>query len=215
MSIRKTIPLLFLIFMATALFAQTAEEKERIKRQRLRTIDLYHLSVGMDSHFNRNAFFSPKVSVGMGSFRNRVNADIGVRYTIGGSVFFDYEESILLHQLPIFVSVQFNFVSWRTNCAYLGTEIAYHIPITASHHILSTGTVITDNKIGHAHGSGRIKAGIRINRWDASLFYEYDFAPMMNQKYVYETPGYDYDILRDALFERSRGGFSISYSFIL
>ena len=107
MSIRKTIPLLFLIFAATALFAQTAEEKERIKRQRLKTIDLYHLSVGMDSHFNQNAFFSPKLSVGMGSFRNRINADIGVRYTIGGSVFFDYEESILLHQLPIFVSAQF------------------------------------------------------------------------------------------------------------
>ena len=208
-------PLLFLIFMSATLLSQTKEEKERIKRQRLRTVDLYHISVGMDSHFNQNVFFSPKLSLGIGSFRNRLNVGAGVRYMVGGSVFFEEEESILLHQLPLFASVQFNFISWRAHCAYIGTEIAYHIPITASHHILSTSTVITDNNLGQAHCSGRIKVGARINRWEFGFFYEYDFAPMINQKYVYESSEYDYDILRSALFERSRYGFSISYNFIL
>lgn len=216
MRIRKTTPLLLLLlFVTTALFSQTAEEKERIKRQRLRTIDLYHVSVGMDAQFNQNVYFSPKLSLGMGSFRNRVNADLGVKYMVGSSLFFEYDEFILIQQLPVFASVQCNLVSWEGNCVYIGAELAYHIPITASHHITSTGTIHTDNNLGLAHFSGRIKAGTRIDRWEGYLFYEYDFAPMMNQKYVYESPEYDYDILRGALFERTRYGISLSYNFIL
>lgn len=199
-NLRKILPVFLLLFATTALFAQTAEEKARIKRQRLRMIDLFHIGVGLDAHFNRNLFFSPKVSFGIGSFRNIINADVGVKYMVGGSVNDNNDESIMVHQIPIFASVQCNLTSWKDNSLFVGAEIAYHIPL---------------NELGQSHFSGRIKSGLRLGRWDAYLFYEYDLAPMMNQKYVYESPYYNYDALHDTLFERMRYGISISYFFIL
>lgn len=215
MTIRKIISLLFLLFVTITLFSQTTEEKQQIKRQRLSTIDLYHFSIGIDTHFNQNLLFSPKISLGIGSFRNKINADAGIKYTFGGSAFFCDEEHILVSQLPLFASTQFNLVSWEANCAFVGGEIAYCIPIVGFHYLPSTSTPKFDKHLCRGHFYGRIKVGTRINRWEIGLFYEYDFAPMMNQKYVYESPEYDYDILRDALFERARWGLSLNYNYVL
>ena len=215
MTIRKVLLVLFLALASTTLFSQTAKEKEQIKRKRLRTIDLYHINVGLDAHFNQNLFFSPKASFGIGSFRHILNADVGIRYTLGGSAFFGKEEYVMVHQLPIFISAQCNFVSWETGCVFIGAEIAYHIPITGLHYVPSTSTLKFDNQLNQAHFSGRAKAGARINQWEIGLFYEYDLAPMMDQKHVYESPEYDYDILHDYLFERIRYGISLGYNFIL
>lgn len=204
---------LLLFLFATTLFAQTTEEKERIRQQRLRTIDLFHLSTGMDVHANQNVFFSPKFSIGIGSFRNLFNADLGVRYTLGGSMFSGQSESIMTHQIPVFLSAQCNMVSWKTNCVFIGAEIAYHIPITAFHFLPSTFRF--DSNLNSAHFSGRAKIGARIDQWETSLFYEYDLAPSMKQKYVYESNEYNYDVLHNTLFERMRYGVSVSYIFNL
>ena len=192
-------------------YAQSPHEKEMLKKERFRRIEFFHASFGADVSANKSVYASPRVSLGIGSRRNLLNADIGLKYKIGNPFFFDDNEHLVPQQLQAFASLQMNLFSWKANCVFLGGNIAYCIPVTTFHYLPSSNIIEFDKEVGLGHFSTQIGAGIMFDRWSISLFYEYDLAPSLNQKYVYESANYDYDHLHDILFERNRIGVSVAY----
>lgn len=87
------------------------------------------------------------------------------------------------------------------------------VPVIAARHRLPDGQSVPDLQIGKNHFTPAAKLGVRIQQCDVSLYYEYDMKPSFNQKYVFETADYDYDLLRPALFERMRFGIRFLYHF--
>lgn len=213
MKLRNIILLLLLLTTVVPAFSQTQPDKKKIKKERLSKVEMFHYAIGFESSFNTNVYFSPEVMYGVGSFRNLINADIGLRYMFGNPFFSDKNERLVDHQIPFFISVQLNFVSWKESCAFIGAEMAYCMPVTVFHHYGESDNVVADRKIGKNHFSSRAKIGVKLNRVGIMAFYEFDLAPMMNQKYVYESAEFDYDALHASLFERTRFGVSLTYYF--
>ena len=212
MKIKKTILLLFLLMVLVPVFSQTSDNNH-VKKERLRYVEFFHYAVGFETSFNKNLYFSPELMIGIGSYRNLINADIGARYMLGSPFVWGKSESLVVHQVPVFFSVRCNVYSWKTNCVSIGGEIEYCMPITVFHHYGDTKKA--DKDVSNEHFSGRVNVGVKLDRLGIGAFYEYDFAPMMNQKYVFESAEYDYDKLHDSLFERMRFGVSLTYYFII
>lgn len=211
MKIRKTILLIYLLTVAVPLFSQIREDNARIKKERLNKIEFFHYAVDFETSFKENVYLSPGIMLGVGSFRNLINANIGLRYMFGNPFLGSKDESLVVHQVPLFLSVQCNVYSWKTSCVNIGAEIDYCMPITVFHHIGDNKKA--DKNVNNGHFSIRGTVGMRFDRFGIGAFYEYDLAPIMNQKYVYESPEYDYDKLHDSLFERTRFGVSLIYYF--
>ena len=208
---RHLIIILF-IFLGTALsFAQSPHEIELIKKKRFNKIEFFHASFGVDFCANKGIYAGPKVSLGIGSFRNLVNADLGFKFKTGNPLFSDDSEHLVPQQLAMFASAQLNITAWKTNCLFVGCEIAYCLPTQTMHYLPSSSIIEYDRLAGCKHLSTQIGAGVRLDHWQIDLYYEYDLAPALNQKYVYESANYDYDHLRDILFERGRMGVSLIY----
>lgn len=201
-----------ILFFAWTLFAQTVDMKQAAKKQRISHIDFYHVSVGAGVAFNRNICVGPQISAGMGSFRNLLNGDVGIRYQFLGVFPRKGVESVSLQQLPVFVSLNLNVFRWKSGCLYLGGEMAF-VSAVAARHRLPDGQIVSDSQIGKNHFTPAAKLGVRIRQCDVSLYYEYDMKPSFNQKYVFETTGYDYELLQPALFERMRFGVRFLYHF--
>lgn len=202
----------WLTFLFFTLSAQTDSSQEAVRRQRISRIDFYHVSVGASVAMNRNYSVGPQISFGVGSFRNILNADVGIRYLFEGAFLQREAERVSLQQLPLFVSLNVNAIRWRTGCFYLGAEMAY-IPTVVAQHRLPDGQLISDIHIGKNHFTPAAKLGFRQGDCDFSLFYEYDMKPSFDQKYIFETVGYDYDALKYSIFERMRMGLRFLYHF--
>lgn len=207
---KYSMAMLFLLLVSVS-YSQTTKEKEMIIKERIRRIEFFHASFGIDVSANKNFYTSPWLSLGVGSFRNLLNADLGVKYTIGNPFFFDDKEHLVPQQLQLFAALQLNVLSWKTNCVFVGGSMAYGVPFAAFHHLPSSNIIEYDKEVGCRHFSTEICTGIRFDNWRMSLFYEYDLAPALNQKYVFESLNYDYDLMKDILFERGRFGFSVAY----
>lgn len=211
----KTVLFISFLMVFVPVFSQTKSMKDHYKKERLSKIDMFHYAVGLEGSFNKAVYFSPEVKFGVGSFRNFINVDVGLRYMFGNPFFNYKEECLVVHQIPLFVSVQFNAYSWNQNRTFIGAEMAYIIPITVFHHYGESENVAADNNVGNSHFSCRATIGLQLKRFCIELFYEYDFAPIMNQKYVYESANYDYDVLQESLLERARFGMSLTYYFVI
>lgn len=208
---RHTIILLLLLISLLPGLAQIQQDQNAIRQQRFSMIEYYHFGVGIEAGMNKNLLLGPKVYVGIGSFRNLFNADIGLKLLWMNPFLPSKEESVSLLQLPLFISASVNFLRWQNGAAYFGGTMAYHLSLGASHHINDGNTTYSDSQLANNHASAEVKLGIRLNNWDISLFGQRDLAPAFNQKYVYETAGYDYNVLYNTIFERLRFGMSVNY----
>lgn len=124
-------------------------------------------------------------------------------------------ENIRISRIPLFVSAGINFVRWDNGCLYLGGEISETFNLRALHHTEFNDVTTSDIEASKRHASVEGKMGFRIDKWDCCIFYSYDMAPAFNQKHIYETVDYDYELLHDNIFERDRVGIRIIYHFTL
>ena len=201
-----------LLLLVWTMSAQTDDVAQAVRRQRIAHIDFYHVSGGAGFALNHNFCVGPQLSAGIGSFRNLLNGDFGVRYQFLGVFPRKGVESVSLQQLPVFLSLNLNVFRWKTGSLYLGGEMAF-VPTVVAHHRLPAGQMVSDRQIGKNHFTPAAKLGVRVQQYDVSLFYEYDLKPSFNQKYIFETAGFDYDLLHAAIFERMRFGIRFLYHF--
>lgn len=193
--------------------AQSKMERDVLLNKRLNKIEYYHFGVGLDAAMNRNYQLSPKVLVGIGSNRNLFNADMGLKLTFSNVFGKSGPEYIRLYAMPIFVEGSINVARWKQKSIYIGTEIEYSVALGSSHTINHQQTEIDATSIAKSHFACQGKMGFRNKAWDFSVYYEYDLSPSMDQKYVYESPAYNYWRVYDSIFERWRIGISTTYNF--
>ena len=115
--------------------------------------------------------------------------------------------------MPLFVTAGVNVVRWDRGCLYGGGELAYCMPLTSAYHQKTTGMSSNDKNISNQYATAALRIGLRLGNWDLGIRCERDLAPAMNQKYVFEKAGYDYDALHDQLFERFRIGLAATCFF--
>lgn len=205
---------LLIIFHLFAVFHVTAQivpENTAKRMERLRNVDYMHVGMGIEIGGNENWFVGPKVFYGIGSYRNFLNADVGISYQLTNLIGSNTSERIILQQLPVFANLHLNIVRWTKGCMYIGGEVAYYFVVKGAHHIPLSDVIENENSLGKSHATVSGSLGMRLSRWDISLRYDYDLSPSVNQKFVFESADFDYDYLYSSLFERSRFAFSVSY----
>ena len=203
--------LLLTILLIQPLCAQTPAEVQTIRNKRLRTIHVHNLSVGIDAGGCDNYFIAPKVYYRLGSQRNLFNADAGFRYLFYNPVMVSDSDYVSSQYVAPFIAANINFARWDSGAAYLGAEFTYNISTTASYHSISSSLYQRDNNIGKHYTNLLGRVGVRIERWDISLFASYGLAPNFNQKYIFESTLFNYDSVRSQLYSRYNFGLSLSY----
>ena len=201
--------LLLLCLAVMPLAAQTDGEKQQLRNQRFCKVDYYHAGIGIDAASGHYLTAGPKIFVGLGSYRSLVTADAGMKLLYANPFGSSSEERVSQLQLPLFAAASVNVLRWHNSSIYIGAELDYHLHLGATHHIPSTS--VSDDNLASGHASAALRLGVRLNRWDLGIYYEYDLAPAYDQKYVYESAAYDYEALHDDLFARTRFGISISH----
>lgn len=184
----------------------------RLKRWRM--INKYHFSTGVGAEYNVNTIVTPRLSFGMGSFRNLLNADAGVGYEMVNPVAVKGKESLVLHRVSPFVSTTVNAIRWRTGSLYVGGDMAYAVNLRTRHH-RPDGLSLNDPNIAIHHLIASAKSGIRFGYFDVCLYYCYDLSPAFGQKYIYESAEYDFNTLEKSIYERYRIGIRITYHITL
>lgn len=194
-------------------FAQVSIDRDKVLDKRLDKINFYHIGTGLEIAGNHNYMLSPKVYLGFGSPRNLLNVDIGLKLSFNNPVRSANSEYIRFYSMPFFLSGSINAVKWKQNAIYVGAEVAYNIALGSGYH--SSNHTAEDNagSVAKSHASWQGKMGYRYKNWDLSFFYEDDLSPAIDQKKVYESAEYDYDMLHESIFERWRLGMSITYNF--
>lgn len=203
--------IIFHLFAVLHVTAQTAPEKATKRMERLRKVDYMHIGMGVETGGYENWFVSPKVFYGIGSYRNILNADIGIGYQLTNLLGTNSSERIILQQLPVFANLHLNIVRWAKGSMFIGGEATYYFAVKGVHHIPLSDVTENENNLGQSHVTVAGLLGVRLSHWDLSMRYAYDLSPSMNQKFVFESADYDYDNLCPSLFERSRFAISISY----
>lgn len=203
-----------LLFMLTSsAFAQSHKERSKTLNRRLEKVEYYHIGVGMDVAGNENYTFSPKVYVGLGSCRNFYNIDLGFKIASSNLLKSSDAEYISYSFMPFFLSGSVNVVRWKQNCFYVGAELAYNVALGSRHHVNDINVAADDHSISQNHVSWQGQLGFRHKSWGVAVYYENDLSPALDQKYVYESPDYNYLKVYDSIFERSRIGLSVTYNF--
>ena len=192
---------------------QKLQEKYALRHQRFSELEYYHVGAGIETSMNDNFVIGPKVYVGIGSYRNLFSADMGLKLLWMTTFRSSQEESVSQRQVPFFVSASANLLRWHNAAVFIGGELAYHLQLGATHQLADSKPSQSDNQLARSHVSASITVGTKIGNWNFFLFCQRDFAPAYDQKYVYETAGYDYDALHSIIFERIRFGLSVNYLF--
>lgn len=207
---RKVIITAFLCFlMLNSIWAQP--DYRRIKKERFGRIEYYHFDIGVDAAANYNYSFSPKIAVGIGSSRNLLNADFGLKYNIRNPYFGGRDEYISTQEILLCASLRLNVIRGKSFSLFVGGEIASHWAINSAYHSRLSDTRTSDANLADDYFSVGAKIGFKIKRWRASLYYEYNLAPAINQKYLFETKEYNYYGLYKSAFERGRIGVGLTY----
>lgn len=194
--------MLFCCFHLTS-SAQSKLEREKILDRRLDKIEYYHVGIGTDAAINRNYQLCPKVFIGIGSNRNLFNADAGLKLSLS-NVFETGDGEYIRHSsIPVYIAGSINAVRWKQKSLYAGAELSCHIALGSN----------KAASIANNHFACQGKFGFRNTDWDFSVYYEYDLSPAIDQKYIYESPAYDYFKVYNSIFERWRIGVSASYYF--
>lgn len=211
----KKIVLLFTFFLYCAIFHAQNFNARSALQHRLTRIDLYHVSIGIEGATNVNAMYGVRTSVGIGSRRHLMNADLGLGLRGWNYLFHSKDNYLRMFQMPFFISTNINPIRWANGCVYLGGEASMQF---ALHN--STATLLP-NHAGHDisainnYASVRGKVGVMLGQMKIAVFYERDLDPLCNQKYMYESGLYDFESMRSSLYEHSRLGLSLTYQFNL
>lgn len=200
-----------LLLLASSIFAQSSKEKDIIRSKRFSRVEMRHIGVGVETGIYHNLYIGPKFYYGIGSFRNIINIDGGLKYLYCVSLDHQSTESLSAHFFSVFGSLNLNPIRWNSGCLYVGSEISYNLVASANHKLTSSELETHDNRIGENHFVLRGKMGARLNLWDFNVFFDYNLAPAMNQKYIYESINFDYDQLYSSIHERYRLGVAVSY----
>lgn len=203
----------FLVLVMPIAYAHSAKNRNNILYNRLNKIEFYHFGIGGDIAINKNYGFGPKVYIGVGSTRNLLNADFGLKLLVTNPWRDAGTDYVRWFSMPIFVSGSINAIRWKRNSVYVGAEIAYNVALGSGYHGVNSTNNPDSQNVASNHSSGQGKLGFRNEFWDFSLYYEDDLAPALNQKYIYESPNYDYSAIRESIFERWRIGVSVAYNF--
>ena len=203
--------IVFYLLVASPAVAQNQQKKASLRQERFKKVDYYHAGVGIEAGLNENWYVGPRLFVGIGSYRNFLNADVGIGYQFYNLLCSSEKERMMLYQLPLFANMRLNVVRWSSGCVYIGGEAMYSLAVRGLHVVPHADVAEADNQLGKNHAMAAGMLGIRFNHWDFSLRYVYDISPAFNQKYVFESSSYDYDNLHASLFERSRFVLNISY----
>lgn len=200
-----------LCLSASVMFAQ--ESRDKIYNHRIRKIGFYNIKVGGEISAWNNYTVAPFVSAGIGSFRNIANMDFGFRVSVTNPVGYGRQESVSTYSIPLFISGDLNFARFKNCSMYIGAEIDASFPIETVHFLHNLQRSLDNMNIGRFHLSGRGRLGVKSDRWVSGLFFEYDLAPSINQKIVYESEHFEFDTLKASIYERYRVGCFVSYSF--
>jgi len=204
--------LICVIWMSNMLaWGQNQKEQQVVRQKRIAMIHAHHIGMGVDANMYRNVHLAPRIFYGFGSYRNIFSFDVGAQYTFSHPLSVTNDEKVTAHYIAPFVAANIHFVKWNSGCAYAGAEFAYHFAISGDHYSPSSPIIVRDIHIGNHHSTIRAKAGVRFENWDLNAHFEYDLAPALNQKYIFESINYDYPSLKYALFERWRIGVAIAY----
>lgn len=201
------------LLLSSYSYAEIYNERLRILDKRINKVQFYHLGVGIDISYNNNYLFAPKVFIGIGSNRNLYNLDVGVKIECSNLFGTRSEEYIRYYHMPFFLSASLNAIRWKDNSFYIGAEILYNISLGSTHHVKKAYKVTSNQNVSNNHVSCQVKLGFRCKCWDFSTYYENDFSPALDQKYVYESIEYDYLKVYPSIFERSRIGVCFAYNF--
>lgn len=202
----------FLVAGVTPIYSQNIES---VRNELLSQVDPYHISIGMEGGFFQNSVVGVQLSWGMGSYQRLYGIDCGLRYRFYNPFNSALGQRITMHTMPLFISSELRAIRTRSFCLFLGAEMAYNFSLFSYYCFQETGKTIQDKNIGHNHLSASVKIGMRTEHFELSVFYEYDMQPMFNQKYLFESSEYDYQLLRSTIRERDRCGIRITYLFII
>lgn len=111
--------ILLLLFVCPVI-AQTENEKAVIRHERLRMIDFYHVNVGVEVDAHNNQFMGPAISYGVGTYRNLLNLDFGIKYIMVNPIGRNGEERISVHYLPVWAATNVNLLRWHQGSVYVG-----------------------------------------------------------------------------------------------
>lgn len=182
-----------------------------LRQKRLGKIEFHHIGLGFETGFNKNSTMSPFLFYGIGSKRNLFNADIGIKYRFYNPFYQNNKNIVSASYFNPFLTLACNFLRFKALSVYSGMELSCNFTMGARYYSSNSQIVSRDINIGNNHMSVMGKAGVRFDKWDVKLFYSYNLAPSFNQKYIFESASYDYDMLRELLFNRTYLGFSVSY----
>ena len=204
--------LILLLFIPLPAFSQTHDKQAQAMRdKRYSMIHVHHVGIGAGAAMLTNLRASARVYYGFGSYRNLANVDAGVKYTYCYPLLHTDGEKVAGHYVSPFVAATLNCVRWERGSMYIGGEAAYNFGVAADHYIPATSMVEHDRQAVAHHCSVQGKIGVRLEHWDIGVHFEYDLAPAYNQKYIFETPAYDYYSMHSSLFERYRVGLNAAY----
>ena len=208
----RTFFLLTILGLPLFSFAHKEGERESIIKQRFSNIEFYHFDIGITTELNKNVFAGPYIGVGMGTFRNFLNARFSLGYLLGNPFHSSDKDDITSHRLYVDATVNVNLLRWQSGTFYIGGGISWNTPISNRYYDHVTDKVSTDNDIGKNHATLSGHIGVTFaERWSLQAGYVYDMSPGFNQRYVFESPNYDYHALHDRLFERGRICIGLNY----
>lgn len=205
------IVLSILLLMMTCRLSYANSDCADLRQKRLGKIEFHHVGLGFETGYNKNITISPFFFYGIGSKRNLFNADIGVKYKLCNPLFHQKRNILSASYFNPYLSVVCNFLRFKALSVYSGAELSCNFTMGGRYCSSNSPILIRDINIGNNHITVMGKAGLRFDKWDMKLFYSYNLAPSFNQKYIFESASYDYDTVRDLLFNRTCFGFSVSY----
>ena len=177
-------------------------------------IDRYHAGVALTVEANHNLYLGPQAFIGFGSTRSLLCADVGVKYLFGTAFNTKHDSHVSLQQFAIYAAADFNAVHWSSGSAYIGVSADWRFATGSKYYDYDVSSALHDRDIAQSHMSLQSRMGVRWGeRWKAELSYTYDLAVAFNQKYVFESPLFNYVALHDYLYERSRLGITLYYIF--
>ena len=208
---KKQIILYIFLFFSLLASSQTDKEMQLLRQGRYQRVYSHHLGIGMESNMLENFRLSPRLFYSFCSYRSYFSIDAGVKYVYSHPMVPLTQERLACHYLAPLLSVKAHFWHWDKGCLYAGGEAAYHLALVGEHYIPGNDLPIRDRKIGKHHASVRAQFGVKMEHWELNVHYEYDLNPSWNQKYLFESAEYNYDLLRPSLYERHRVGITLAY----
>ena len=201
-----------LILTAQGCLAQQPAELSAVAQQRFRMIDYYHFDFGLGAESDKNTCLWPRFGVGVGTWRNLVNARVEIGYAFTNLFASNGANHLSAQSVTLGATLDFNLLKWQASAFYVGGNATWRAPVISHYYDCLNSQNISDGNIGHSHASLSAHLGVRImERWSAQIGYVYDLAPQFGQRHVFESAAYDYDDVHTSLFERGRVTLSMFY----